>query len=330
MTGHSPDRENVPVVWTESGGPSSTSPASPAATRARLWIVLAAVLWSTSGFFAKSPAFAEWPESSRGLLLAFWRALFASALLLTMVRRPVWDWRLLVSGALFALMNGCYLTAMVRCEASLAIWLQYSAPLWVAIGSWWLLGEKIPRRQIAPWAISMAGVMVILLFRGVANAPLDGIAIGLFSGVMLAGVVLSLRWMADLDLAWVLVVNHLATALVLSPVLWSEGIWPQASQWWLLIGFGSIQMGLPYLIFARAVRHVSANEASAILLLEPVILPVWVWLAWRSAPDYSPPALVTLIGGGMIVAGLALRYRLHTSARNRFRQDAPPANGTAA
>ncbi|HEV3137158.1 MAG TPA: hypothetical protein VGZ26_04625, partial [Pirellulales bacterium] len=74
---------------------SSSSPQVPSAIRlsqhaavGRLWIVLAAVMWSSSGLFAKAPIFDTWPAETRGVLLAFWRALFAGLLLLPLVRRP--------------------------------------------------------------------------------------------------------------------------------------------------------------------------------------------------------------------------------------------------
>lgn len=313
--------------------PANEANASPATAghsgnpRIGRWlIVLSAILWSTAGFFAKSPDFLIWPESSRGLVLAFWRAVFAITLLATMIRRPVWDPRLLVAGVIFTLMNGTYLTAMVRCEAGLAIWLQYSAPLWVALGSWWLLGERIRRQDLFPWGLSMSGVLFILLFRGTAGAPLDGVLLGLLSGVFLAGVVLCLRWLRDLDPAWVLTVNHAMTALVLLPVVLQSGQMPVGNQWWLLIGFGTLQMGLPYLIFARGVRGVTSNEASAILLLEPVVLPVWVWLAWRNHPDYAAPSWATLVGGSLILAGLVLRYRIWKLLDFRSRAETFPEN----
>ncbi len=43
-------------------------------------------------FFAKSPWFEAWPTETRGLLLAFWRSLFAMLLLIPLVRRPQWRW----------------------------------------------------------------------------------------------------------------------------------------------------------------------------------------------------------------------------------------------
>ena len=46
--------------------------------RARLMVVAAALLWSTSGFYAKAPWFDDWPEETRGVALTFWRAVFAA------------------------------------------------------------------------------------------------------------------------------------------------------------------------------------------------------------------------------------------------------------
>ena len=62
---------------------------------ARLLIVAAAVLWSTSGFFVKSPQLAGWP----GPALAFWRAGFACVVLWPLVRRPQWSWKLIPAAA---------------------------------------------------------------------------------------------------------------------------------------------------------------------------------------------------------------------------------------
>jgi drug/metabolite transporter (DMT)-like permease len=75
-----------------------------------------------------------------------------------------------------------------------------------------------------------------------------------------------------------------------------------------LAGFGVLQMGLPYVLFARGLKMTPSHEASGIGLLEPVLLPVWVYLAWHGAPNYEPPQWWTLLGGAMILAGLAWRY----------------------
>ncbi|MCU0880808.1 MAG: EamA family transporter, partial [Pirellulaceae bacterium] len=103
--------------------------AEPSLNTARLLVVAAALLWSTAGLFAKAPIFAGWP----GPVMAFWRALFACVILLPMVRRPQWSWRLVPMAAMFAAMNYTYLTALTAGTAANAIWLQNTAPVWVLL-----------------------------------------------------------------------------------------------------------------------------------------------------------------------------------------------------
>src|SRR5690348_10431689 len=99
---------------------------SPAELRtARLLVLAAATLWSTSGFFVKAPHLSGWP----GPAIAFWRAVFACVVLWPLVRRPEWSWRLIPAAICFAAMNFTYLTAMAKGSAANAIWLQCTAPV---------------------------------------------------------------------------------------------------------------------------------------------------------------------------------------------------------
>ena len=63
---------------------------APSEWQARALVLIASIMWSTSGFFVKSPYFTGWA----GPLLAFWRAMFACLVLWPMVRQPSWNWRL--------------------------------------------------------------------------------------------------------------------------------------------------------------------------------------------------------------------------------------------
>jgi drug/metabolite transporter (DMT)-like permease len=103
--------------------------------------------------------------------------------------------------------------------------------------------------------------------------------------------------------------NHVVTAAVLSPYVVRHGdLWPAGWQWLFVAGLGMFQMGLPYLLFARGLRSVPSHEASAITLLEPVFVPLWVFLAWHNAANYTPPRWWTLVGGALILTGLSIRY----------------------
>jgi drug/metabolite transporter, DME family len=277
------------------------------AMRGRLLVVAAAVLWSTSGIYAKSPVFESWPLAERGVMFAFWRSLFAAAILACLVRRISWSWRLLVSGLTFAFMNVTYLSAMVYCEVGLAIWLQYTSPIWVLLMGYLFLGERPPRSDAGIWLLIICGILVILLGQP-GHASGWGISLGLLSGIGFAGVVVAIRWMRDIDPAWVVFVNHFFTAVVLLPVMVRQGIWPQADQWGMLAAFGVLQMGLPYVLFAWALRSIDSNEASGLTLLEPLFGPLWVLIFYSSVASYEPPSWGTLLGGGLILLGLTIRY----------------------
>ena len=51
-----------------------------------------------------------------------------------------------------------------------------------------------------------------------------------------------------------------------------------------------------------------SHEAAGIVLLEPVLLPLWVYLAWHGASNYTSPRWWTMAGAGLILIGLLLRY----------------------
>lgn len=297
--------------------------AAPSLLVARLLVLTAAILWSTSGLFAKAPYFAGWP----GPLLAFWRAAFACLVLIPLVRRPQWTWRLLPAVATFALMNYTYLSAMASAAkgaAANAIWLQSTAPVWVLLAGVFLFRERAILRDWLLVALCVAGISVILA-NGLGSDSREAVLFGIASGVFYAGVVLSLRQLRDLESAWIVALNHLVTAIVLVPYLfdWQGGsltlneFWPRGVQWPLLMGFGILQMGLPYVLFARSLKTIPGHQASGIGLVEPLLMPLWVWLAWNDAPTWW-----TLTGGGLIFVGLVLRYVGTSPAREAV---PPPA-----
>ena len=135
-----------------------------------------------------------------------------------------------------------------------------------------------------------------------------GVVFGMLGGLTYAWVVLLLRLLREEDGAWMVMLNNAVTAIVFFPWVLRQGVWPDAQQTAYLAAFGALQMGIPYLMFARGVRHVAGHEAAGIVLLEPILVPVWVFIAWRHAPDYDAPQWWTIVGGGMILTGLLLRY----------------------
>jgi drug/metabolite transporter (DMT)-like permease len=280
---------------------------APGKLMGRLAVLGAALLWSTSGLFAKSPIFLDWPVELRGPMLAFWRAVFASLILMPTIRRPRWRGLLVPLVLCFAAMNVTYLTAMTRTTAANAIWLQSTAPWWVFLLSVFLFHEPVARRDLVPLVFGVLGVGTILGFelansQGIARS---GALLGLASGGFYAGVVVLMRQLRTENSPWLVALNHAVAAVTLLPwVLWF-GRWPSPTQLLVVAGFGIFQMALPYLLLIRGLRVVTSVEAMGIGLIEPVVIPFWVFLAWGERPDWW-----TMLGAAMILTGLFLRYIL--------------------
>ena len=111
--------------------------AAPSRNQARLFVILAAVLWSLSGFFTKAlrqPTFLGLNDPLLGgAQIAFWRVLFAGAVLVPTLRRSDLTFRpgMIALVACFALMNALYVRAIAEGKAANAVWLQYTAPSWI-------------------------------------------------------------------------------------------------------------------------------------------------------------------------------------------------------
>lgn len=281
--------------------------------RARLMVLAASLLWSTSGFYAKAPWFDDWPIESRGVALTFWRAIFAALTVLPFVRRPTFRLAMVPMSLAFVAMVYTFLVAMVLGSETTTIWLQYVGPAWVAVAGLLGLGDR-PRRSdwIMVW-LSLTGIALIVVMESrvstvsLATGP---VGLALLSGLMYAVVLITLRHLRGVDVAWLGLVNHAACVFLLFPLVVGQIPLPHGMQWVALIALGSTQLALPYMLFAWAVREVESNEASLITLVEPLAVPLWTYLAWRHHPGYQFPHWWTLLGGGLIAAGFVWRYGL--------------------
>lgn len=290
----------------------------PSVAQGRVCILLAAVLWSTGGAFAKvltqptfvgqnKPPIEAWEAGGYPfpVQIACYRALFAGLVLLPLLRKSDLQIRPLmwVMALSFAAMNVLFVSAMALGTSANAILLQYSAPLWLYLASVFLLGEPADRRSSLSLAIGLAGIAIIV-FGGWTQGELLVVAIGLGSGLAYAGVLICLRVLRGVSSGWLTVWNHLLGGFALLPLVILLHP-PTFGQFIVLFLYGSLQMGLAYWLVARGLRVVSPQEAGTIVLLEPILNPVWAYLV---SPQTEVPDVWTFIGGSVIIAALAYRY----------------------
>ncbi len=283
----------------------------------RRCVLAAALLWSLSGAITKSLDLG--PPT-----IAFYRSLFAGLALWPFVPRGrrVVRQGMVPLGLVFGAMIGLYIGAIKATTAANAIFLQCTSTLWLVPASLLFLGERPDRRSLL--GIGLAGVgMVAIVFHGGDGRPDEGrgIALALASGLAYASVVILLRILREVDPIWLSVVGNLGGALVLGAWMLATGgsfRIPGTGSLLVLVGFGIVQMAIPYALFARGLRAIGAPEAGLIGLLEPVLNPIWVVLVVGERP-----ATPTLIGGLFLLAGIACRYAPSPSPREIEGQPAP-------
>jgi drug/metabolite transporter, DME family len=276
-------------------------------TRYRLYLVAAALLFSTGGAAIKSATLTGWQ-------IAGFRSGVAAFLLLVALpeSRRGWSWRMPPVAAVYAATLVLFVLATRLTTAANAVFLQSTAPLYVLLLAPLLLHEPIRRRDLLYGAALAAGLA--LFFAGsqqaVATAPdpHTGNLMGLASGIAWALTMTGLRWLgragvSNLALAPVALGNGLAFLAALPMALPVKVI--TGSDAAVVLYLGVVQIGLAYFFLTRAIRHVRAFEATAILLLEPVMNPVWTWLVHREKPGSW-----ALAGGALILSATLVNATL--------------------
>lgn len=299
----------------------------PSPARARVGLIVAAVLWSLGSVFMRllrEPLGLSLDEPKLSpLQIAFYRGLFGGLFLLALVRRGQFTFRpvMVPMVVTFTVMSALYLSALGLGAAANAIFLQNTAPVWVYLFAVLILGEPTDRRGWQAVLLAAGGAVVIVVGGWPTDLPAEQqrteilvLFMGVGSGFVYAGVVLFLRVLRDHAAVWLVALNLLGTAGTLGLyVLVAEGptgfaAWvsaPSAAQFGVLFACGVLQMGVPYVLFTRSLRAVSPQEAAIITLVEPLLNPVWAYLL---TPEKDTPTPSMLAGGGLILLALVWKY----------------------
>jgi len=186
--------------------------------------------------------------------------------------------------------------------AANAIFLQSTAPLYIAVLGPVLLGERFERRDIG--VLAAVGVGLACCLAGgaessvTAPAPRIGNLLGVLCGLTWGLTLLGLRWGARAGAETTVsavVIGNLFACLAAAPALWPAPSAPAAE--WATLGYlGVFQIGVAYILLTAAVGELPALHVSLLLLLEPVLNPVWAWLVRGEAPGAW-----TLVGGAIIL-----------------------------
>lgn len=286
----------------------------PSRSTARLQLVAAAVLFSTGGAAIKAAAFTAWQ-------ITCLRSGIAAVAIWLMAReaRAGWGRRVPAVAVAYAATLTLFVLANRLTTSANTIFLQSTAPLYLAILGPWLLREPTRRQDLAFMAAVAAGLGLFFvgtdLPAATAPDPARGNLLAVGSGFFWALTVCGLRWMGSGNgargsaAAAVVAGNAIAFAVAL-PFALPFGSHP-VSDWGVIAYLGVFQIALAYVFVTRGLQAIPALEASLILLVEPVLNPVWAWIFHGERP--GPWALV---GGVVILGATTLKGWVDARARS--------------
>lgn len=267
----------------------------PSPFAARMMLLAGAGFWSLGGFFIK--------EIDAGAMsIVFFRCLFSAAILVPFIRgrRLPGGFDSGVSIVLFALLLVMYVGSTKETTAANSIFLQYTAPIYVALLGPFVLKERLRSREAIPFVVCVAGIAVLFLGNS-GSGETKGLLLGAGSGFFYGLFFIWLRRLRYADPIAITLVNCVGVAVLLVAV---PSVWHVDATDIVLIAIMAVfQFALPYVLFTRGMAHVPAAEASLIALVEPVLNPSWVAIFYG-----ENPSIATVIGGAVILAGLIVRY----------------------
>jgi len=282
-----------------------------AKSSALFFVLAAALLWSTGGLFIK------WTTLS-GLELSFGRSLFAAITVALFTRHEGFGLNRLtaVASVLYAALLLLFVLATKQTTAANAIFLQYTAPVYLLILEPLVYKEKFRSRDLITVLVCLAG-MTLFFVGKLRPQDVTGNLLALASGLCFALYVLLLRHAKARTVNRASSVIYGSLLLVIFAAPAGLAAIPRLTRHDVLVVLylGVVQIGLAYTLFTVAMaRGVRSLDAGIVGYIEPVLNPVWVFLVLGEKP--SGWALL----GGVIIIVAVVSHMLLDARETRARK----------
>lgn len=275
--------------------------------KAILYLVITATLWSLGGLLIKS-------VNSNAMAIAGTRSGIAALIILLATGKPKLNWSFAQIGAALSYSATVllFVAANKHTTAANAILIQYTAPVYVVFLGAWLLKERVKWLDIITIFVVLGG-MVLFFVDDISTDGMFGNILAAVSGIAFALFAVFMRMQKDGSPIESVLLGNILTAVIGIPFLFKD--LPDSKGWLCLVLLGVIQLGISYILYSRAIKYVTALEATLIPIIEPILNPVWVFLLLGETPGKW-----ALAGGIIVLAAVTGRCVLAIQT---------PANNTA-
>ena len=269
-----------------------------------LLLIFSSILWSLGGVFIK---LVQWNP----IAIAGMRSLISTIFIVSVVRKVKLDFsKDMILGALaYTATVILFVSATKLTTSANAIMLQYTAPIFVAFLSYVILEEEIEKVDWITIVVVFFGM--ILFFVGkLETKNLLGNLFAILSGITFALIAIYMRKQKDKSPIESIILGNIITAIVSIPFMLQS--MPSKMSWLGLLLLGTIQLGLPYILYSKAIKSVTAIEAVLIPVIEPLLNPVWTFIVLNERPG-----IWAIIGGFIVLMAITLNQVYKLKMKNK-------------
>ena len=279
--------------------------------RGQLFVALAALAWSTAGLLQRALSIDTTTQLAG-------RALFAFLALLVFVAafnrgRTVAVFRAMgrasfAVAACMAVASGSFIVALNHASVANVLFMQAVAPVLAALLAWAALRESVTRRTALAMAIALLGVG--LMVGGAGSGGVVGVGASFMMTLAFAAAIVITRHQREVSMAPAICVSQLLVFAAFAPLADIGAVGERDLGLLVLLGVGQMGLGLAFLTVGA--RLIPAAEAALITLLEVVVGPLWVWIAYG-----EDPGAATLAGGAVVIAAVVIQTAKRDAAAVR-------------
>jgi drug/metabolite transporter (DMT)-like permease len=269
--------------------------------RGQVYIVLAALAWSTAGVLQRELEVNTATQiAGRAVFAALALLVFVAAMERGHVVSAFTSMRAasLAVAALTALASGSFIVALNHTTVANVLFMQAASPIAAALIAWVALRESISRRTVVAMAVALVGVG--LMVGGPGGAQGLGLVLSVVMMFAFALAVVITRHRRDISMAPAICLSQILLLGVAGPFAEPGAIGSRDLLFMVILGVGQMGLGLAFLTLGA--RLIPAAEVALITLLEIVLAPLWVWLTISETP-----ATATLVGGVVLIAAVILQ-----------------------
>lgn len=210
-----------------------------------------------------------------------------------------------VIAVVFSMGTACFMYSATHTLIANTLFITATSPVFAAILSWVMLGEKVSRRTALTIAATLCGIAIIALGstgeggHGQVRATLGGDFAALGAAVALAITFTIARARRTASMVPAMgIAGYLSAlmALAFAPDL----IIPQDDWKWMGL-MGALVVPIGFAMMTTGPRYLPAPDVSLLLLLESVLGPLIVWAVLK---EY--PGAYTLTGGAVVLGALLI------------------------